>query len=425
MEQAKTARIWITSLLMAALVAFYGYWLVTETPAYWETFLFVTLLFLLFVIALIRFVPYLQIYLATGSEPHLERVGDRTYRRCGVRELAKVILLIVLLRLLQMLLTYLIHLYLFGYTDTFLTVQRLWLDFFHAEYTFPAYPLLSNIFWFVSFNFNHARFLASYAFTALAGATLYYWTLLDFDRPVARRVLLYFFLMPASCLLLGTLPDSLLLLFSLLCLMFARKKRFVLGNIFAMLAVMTHIFGVLLFVPNIIGFIEKLIAELIPLGFAAVMLYSRIQFGSSTALFRTAMDAYGYELSTPFHSVAALVDRFLTAMHTLEGEALLKELGTVIPNMVYLVIGGVLLVFASGRIRTSYIAYMLVAYTAVLCTGTVSEAPRLLSICVPFVLTLSLVTKQKWLHRLLYVLSFIVFLLYLTAVVGGYTHYGR
>ena len=111
-----------------------------------------------------------------------------------MRELARVVLWVLLLRLVLLLLTYLMHYARFGYTETFFRVQRIWLDFFHSETSFPAYPLLSNLFWFVSFNFNHARFLASYLFTAIAGAVLYYWILRDFDRYVARHAVLCFFL---------------------------------------------------------------------------------------------------------------------------------------------------------------------------------------------------------------------------------------
>ena len=447
MINTKTIRIAITAVILAVITALYGIWLIAEAPSYWETLLFVTLLFLLYVIAVIRFVPHLMTYFASGREPHLERIGDRTFRRCGMREIVKVVLLIMVFRLLQMLLTYLIHLKLFGYTDTFFRIQRIWLNFYHAQYCFPAYPLLSNAFWFVSFNFNHARFLASYLFTALGGAMLYYWVLCDHDRQTARRTVLYFFLMPAGCLLMGTLPDGLFIMFSLLSLMFARKHRFIVANFFAMLSVTTHILGVLLFVPCLIEFLQQLSSDmrghqeekrgyflrqsisaisflLIPAGFMLVLIYSNTLYGSSTALFRNVMDEFGYQVSSPFRSVANLCDRFLMAMHTRSGEILLYELGNTIPNLVYLLTGAILLVVSVGKIRTSYIMYMFFAYAAVLCTGTVLEIPRLLSLCAPFVLVLPVSIKNKWIHLGLYAFIFAGFILYLIAVVGGFTIYG-
>lgn len=447
MGTAKTARIWVTSALLAALLALYGVWAVTEAPSYWETFLFVTLIFVLFSVAVVRFVPYLLTYFATGREPHLERIGARTYRRCGLRELMRVVLWILVLRTVEMLLTYLIHLGLFGYTETFFRVQRIWLDFYHADLCFPGYPLLSNLFWFVTYNFNHARFLSSYFGTAVAGAMLYYWVLLDFDRAVARHAVLYFFVLPASCLLLGTLPDALFLLTSLLCLMFTRRRKFVLANFFAMLAVTTHILGVLLFVPCIMEFSAMLGEDLrqhrqersgylvrqilpaasfmlVPLGVALVMLYSYVRTGNGSALFRAAEETYGYRATLPLSSLASLCDRFLEALRLPDGDAYWTALGNTVPNLVYLVGGAVLLILAPGRIRTSYIAYMLVTYVAILCAGTVLEAPRLLAMCAPFVLTIALTVKQKWLHYLLYFGCFALLLLYLMAVVGGYTIYG-
>ena len=448
MKSARTIRIILTAVLLLVLLAGYGVWLVMEPPQYWETFLFVSLLFVLFATAIIRFVPYLMVYMITGSEPHLERIGERTYRRCGMRELAKITLLILILRLGHVLLTYLIHLGLLGYTETFFKVQRLWLNFYHVKFCFPGYPILSNLFWFVSFNFNHARFISSYICTALAGAALYYWVLVDFDRPAARHALLFFFLMPASCLLLGTLPDGAFLLFSILSLMFMRRRRFVLSNLFAMLAVTTHILGALLFVPSIIEFSEMLIGDarshseekhgyllrqivsslsflMIPLGFALVLIYSRYMFGDTTTIFRSLMDQYGYYPASPLTSVTALTNRFLDAFHTTAGDAFWTEMGNTVPNLLYVLLGAVLLALAPGRIRTSYIAYMLVTYLAVLSTGVLLEVPRILSMCAPFVLTMTLSVKKRWLQRALYLVCFAGFLLYLTAVVGGFTVYGQ
>lgn len=448
MKSAKAIRITLTAVLLLLLLAGYGVWLVLETPQYWETYVFISVLFLLFSIAIIRFIPYLIVYMITGSEPHLDRIGERTYRRCGMRELAKITLLILILRLLHVMLTYLIHIVLFGYTETFFKVQRLWLNFYHPQFSFPAYPILSNLFWFVSFNFNHARFLSSYLYTALAGAALYYWVLVDFDRPAARHAMLFFFLMPASCLLLGTLPDGMFLLFSILSLMLMRRRRFILSNLFAMLAVMTHIMGALLFVPCIIEFSEKLIGDakshreekhgyllqqiasalsflLVPLGFAVVLAYSRYLFGDTTSIFHSLMDYYGYHPASPLTSAAGLMNRFLEAFHTTAGNDFWTEMGNTVPNLIYVLFGAVLLVFAPGRIRTSYIAYMLVTFFAVLSTGVLLEIPRLLSMCCPFVLTLTLTVKKRWLQRILYIVCFGGFLLYLTAVVGGYTIYGK
>ena len=447
MGKARTTSTWITVVLLVAMTAGYGMWVIMQPPTHWEAFLFVTLLFLLICAAVVRFVPYFTAYFARGTEPHLDRIGERTYRRCGVRELAKLVLLVLLLRLLQLIITYIIRLVSFGYTETFFTVQRIWLDFFHIEYSFPGYPLFSNLFWFFTFNFNHARFVASYVLTAVAAAAVYYWVLVDFDRSAARHTLVYFLLMPAACLLLGTLPDGMFVLCSMLSMLFVRRRKFILGNLFAMLAVTTHILGVLLFVPNIIEFTQMLAADirthqeehsgyllnriisamsflLIPLGFALVLLYSRIRFGESTAVFRTAMDIYEYKLSSPFMSVVNLSETFLEALHTQDGTYLLTSLGNTVPNLFYLLLGAVMLVVAPGRIRTSYIAYMLSTYIAVLCTGTIWEAPRLLSLCVPFALTLALTFKHRWIHHILYLVCLAGFLIYLWAVVCGYTMYG-
>ena len=203
------------------LVILYGLSLLQRPPVYIETVAVSAVLVLLFGAGCVRLIPTL-VSMLTGEEPHMKREGDRTFRRCGTRELTKLFLIVLAVRLLEFPLTYIVHYALFGFTGTFFEVQRLWLDFYHAETAFPLYGYLSNVFWIVTVNFNHARFIGSYLFTALAAVALYYLVQLDFDRRAARRAVRYFLLMPYALTLMGTVPDGLFLLFSVLTLLSVR-----------------------------------------------------------------------------------------------------------------------------------------------------------------------------------------------------------
>ena len=207
------------------LVILYGLSLYHRPPVYLESIAVSAVLVLLYGAGCIRLVPMLSAVL-TGEETHMIREGDRTFRRCGTRELFKLFLIVLAVRLLEFPLTYIVHYVLFGYTGTFFEIQRLWLDFYHPETAFPLYGYLSNAFWIVTVNFNHARFIGSYLFTALAVVALYYLVQLDFDRKIARRTVRYFLLLPFALTLMGTVPDGLFLLFSVLTLLFLRKKKF-------------------------------------------------------------------------------------------------------------------------------------------------------------------------------------------------------
>ena len=246
--------------VLTVLASLYGLSLFAAPPAYWETVAISAALLLLFGAGCVRLVPALTSMLLGEEESHLLREGDRTYRRCGSRELLKLFLIVLAVRLMEFPLTYIVHFRQFGYTGTFFEVQRLWLDLYHVETAFPLYGWLSNIFWIITANFNHARFIGSYFFTSLAVVALYYLVQLDFDRKTARRSVRYFLLMPFSLVLMGTIPDGLFLLFSILCLLFIRKKNFPIANLFAMLSVLTHALGVLLILPILVSFVSDLIA---------------------------------------------------------------------------------------------------------------------------------------------------------------------
>ena len=242
------------------LAFLYGLSLVEATPVYRETVAVTAALLALYGAGLVRLVPAASSAIL-GEEPHLKREGERTFRRCGTRELFKLFLIVLLVRLLEFPLTYIVHYAMFGYTGTFFEIQRLWLDFYHPETAFPLYGYLSDVFWIFTVNFNHARFIGSYFFTSLAVVALYYLVQLDFDRKVARRAVRYFLLLPFSLTLMGTVPDGLFLLFAILTLLFIRKKWFPAASGFAMLAVLTHALGVLLFVPLLFGYLSFLIGN--------------------------------------------------------------------------------------------------------------------------------------------------------------------
>ena len=172
------------------LAFLYGLSLVEAPPKYWGTVAASAVLLALYGAGLVRLVPAASSAIL-GEEPHLRREGDRTFRRCGTRELFKLFLIVVLVRLLEFPLTYIVHYAMFGYTGTFFEVQRLWLDLYHPETAFPLYGYLSDVFWIFTVNFNHARFIGSYLFTSLAVVALYYLVQLDFDRKIARRAVRY------------------------------------------------------------------------------------------------------------------------------------------------------------------------------------------------------------------------------------------
>lgn len=428
---------------LTVLILLYGLSLYLTPPIYWETYLISTLFCVFYAFAIIRVVPNFVSYLLGDEEPHLVRTGDRTFRRCGFRELGKLILLVLVLRLIEILLTYVIHFLHFGYDGTFFEVQRMWLDVYHPETAFPLYGYLSDVFWIFTFNFNHARFIGSYVFTALSVGALYYLVLFDFDRKTARRAVRYFLFLPFSALLMGTVPDGLFLLLSILSLLFMRKKQFPLANLFAMLAVTAHAFGVLLFIPIVAEYAAMLIRNvrsnkamekgyyvkqilnalsflLIPLGVGLVMLYARLRLGDALALYKNALSlhtAAGGSLFSPFFR---WTDSAFSQSLVIRQDTVVRILATYLPHLLYL-LGGILLIrLGCSHIPMSYVLLMTVTVPSILAAGRAGDAAGIITVTAPFCITFAVRIKRAKTDLIVTICMILLWILYFYLYICGY-----
>ena len=420
------------------LVILYGLSLYHRPPVYLESIAVSAVLVLLYGAGCIRLVPMLSAVL-TGEETHMIREGDRTFRRCGTRELFKLFLIVLAVRLLEFPLTYIVHYVLFGYTGTFFEIQRLWLDFYHPETAFPLYGYLSNAFWIVTVNFNHARFIGSYLFTALAVVALYYLVQLDFDRKIARRTVRYFLLLPFALTLMGTVPDGLFLLFSVLTLLFLRKKKFPLANLFAFLAVLTHALGVLLFFPVLLSYLSYLIGNmrqnretgkryilrqilntlsilLIPLGIGLVMLYSKYRFGDAMSLYRLALGT-GEGLG----ALTEWSDTAFSLARTVGGNSTAILFGTYFAQLAYMLFAVIMFLLACKTIPTSFTLLMAVTLPLIALTGHISDTARVVTMTAPFVITLAARVKNRIVDALITVVLLGGWIAYFFAFIAGFT----
>ena len=421
------------------LAFLYGLSLVEATPVYRETVAVTAALLALYGAGLVRLVPAASSAIL-GEEPHLKREGERTFRRCGTRELFKLFLIVLLVRLLEFPLTYIVHYAMFGYTGTFFEIQRLWLDFYHPETAFPLYGYLSDVFWIFTVNFNHARFIGSYFFTSLAVVALYYLVQLDFDRKVARRAVRYFLLLPFSLTLMGTVPDGLFLLVAILTLLFIRKKWFPAASGFAMLAVLTHALGVLLFVPLLFGYLSFLIGNvranrgtekgyifkqiltvlsllLVPLGAGLVMLYGNLRFGDALSLHRSAFGTDGAGLSGLFR----FTDAAFLETRTVGGNALAVLFGAYVSQFAYLLFALVMLLLAADTVPSSFALLMAVTIPITSVTGRMQDTAGFITITAPFVITFAAKIKNRWIDALVTVLLFGAWIAYFFAFIAGFT----
>ncbi len=422
MHKRSIAIVFTTSVLLAVLCYLYGLWLFYAPPTDWMTAVTVSLCAIPIAWAVVRLIPHLLSFLSGEDEPHLAQSGARTYRRCGTRELFKLVLLVMALRLIEMAVGYLIHFHVYGYTDTFFQVQKMWLSNGALLFGRARGFYMQVLLW-----------MFCYFSGACAAAALYYLILVDFNRSTARRAVRYLFFLPAACMLMKTSMQPVFLLCSVLCLLFMRKRYFPIANLFAMLAAIAHPFGCLLFVPICVEFVQVLIANahahkemgkgyvgkqvgngisflLIPAGVGIVLLYSLLRYGDFTHIYA----AYGYALSNPFTTVATFLHRFVASPFALGG-----FLANVLFPLLYLFGVAAVTVLAVGRIRTSYVLYLLLFFLAALCTGDLCKLPGLLTMCAVLPVTMASLTKRRWVDVLLLIGCGVLWFVYLGLFISG------
>ena len=236
-----------------------------------------------------------------------------------------------------------------------------------------------------------------------------------------------------------TVADGLFLLLSILCLLFVRKRKFPLANLFGMLAVTTHALGALLFLPILAGYLSYLIGNirsnremekgyllkqignllsmlLLPLGVGLVLLYAYLRFGDPMALYRQALGAPGVGFSGLFRWLDAGFDRSLIiGNHT--AAALLGEY---LPQLVYLVFALLMILFGCGTISTSSVLLMAATVPVIFVTGRVGDTARIVTMTAPFLITLAVNVKKRWADALTTLLLLAMWIACFFAFIAGY-----
>ena len=275
---------------------------------------------------------------------------------------------------------------------------------------------------------------------ALAVVALYYLVQQDYDRKTARRSVRYFLLMPFSLVLMATVPDGLFLLFSILCLLFLRKRMFPLANLFAMLAVLTSAQGVLLFFPIVFAYVSYLIGNarfdrergkgygwrqagnvlsmlLIPVGIVLVLLYALLRFGDPYSLYRASVGSNIVGMSDLFRFTDAAFDQTLIVGN--HSGAILA--GTYLTEAVYLVFGIVMLLLSVDAIPGSYTLLMAVTLPMLVAVGRTSDAARIITMTAPFGIALAVRIRKRWVDAIVTLLLAAGWVAYFFAFVAGYT----
>jgi 4-amino-4-deoxy-L-arabinose transferase-like glycosyltransferase len=296
---------------------------------------------------------------------------------------------------------------------------------------FPLYPWLLH----GTADATHGQYvvagtLLSIAAALAAAALLYLLVEGDYGRSVALWSVAFLAFFPTSIFLQAIYTESLFLLASVACVLWARRGRWELAGLAGMLAALTRNTGVLLLIP-VLAFYGSSInwrrrqldrrvlwSLLIPAGLGIYMTYQWAVRGNPL-LFNDSQDVWRRHLASPFTSLYNGARDSLILVHRLLAHGSLHP--AAVHNLIafpLLALAIVVLVLAWRRLRPAYLAYAAVAILLPLCYPSLQRPlfsmPRFLLACFPVFIALALVTDRRPKLRVALLTTFAAGYLFLT-----------
>jgi Gpi18-like mannosyltransferase len=280
---------------------------------------------------------------------------------------------------------------------------------------FPVYPwLISALNTLVNDSVISALIISNVAFL-ISLFFLYRLFCLDYKDKIARLAIILILIFPTSFFFGAVYPESVLFLFSILTLYFARKKSFFLASLFAFFASLTQVSGLFLWPALVFEYLHtygtrskffnsKLLSLAIPLiGFVSLFRYQAIRTGAS--LFEVVSLAFLgvnqvvnkvillHQIIFRYFKMIILMDHFDPLFFTVLLE--------IVVGFGFLC----LLIFSIKKIRTSYWVYSFLSFIVPTFTGTFSGFPRYVLVLFPlFGFLAAFFEKQHPYFRYLYII---------------------
>jgi Gpi18-like mannosyltransferase len=282
---------------------------------------------------------------------------------------------------------------------------------------FPLYPLLIKIVsFFTAGNFALVGWLISILFLFLALVYLFKITKKFHPEIDSYLPIIFLLIFPTAFFLNAVYTESLFLFLSLACFYYGLKKRFVWSGIFGLLASLTRVSGILLFIPIAWEYLKtndfKLKSVLnvkflplffIPLGTFCFFLYHYFKFGNFLLFFEIQKN-WGRTFSIEkghfdFFSNPAIVNFSL--------------------DVFFVIFSLTITFFVFKKLRTSYGLYMLATIIVPLGTGTFMSVGRYILILFPTYILLASI-KNQYLKQVWALISILFLALYIILFVNNY-----
>lgn len=434
---------WITGGCAAALLACFALYLIGNPIDYWYEGVIVVCDLVLFMVVGVLFV-----FRWIGA--WREKTPDPAAPRDGIRIFLLIFLIMALSHAVRILLAYLWQIAAFGFDSSPLDSLWTWsgsdtrhylaiAEHWYADYDnsgtvwrlvfLPFYSILVRLLAQLTGHYFPSGMFISILSSCFAGCALYALARHDYDRETSLRAIKYCCILPAALFQTAALTESTFLLLSLLCLLGARRKNWLLAGIAGGLAAFTRSVGVILLVPAVFEWLtEVLCAEkkrapllwgfallLIPAGLFGYLLINYLETGSAFTFTVLQKQNWGQQLGWFFHSVRYQLNYCL---RWLGSDKRSDALGLWIPNLLAQFSALGLMAVGAKKQRPSYVAYFLIYFAVSMGTTWLLSAPRYLMVLFPLLFAMADLGRRKWVDGALTFSCLLLGQLYLYAYIG-------
>ncbi|MFA6001956.1 MAG: mannosyltransferase family protein [Thermoleophilia bacterium] len=263
---------------------------------------------------------------------------------------------------------------------------------------FPLYPLATKgLGLILGGRLLLAGLILSSAF--LFGGMVYLYKLVkvDYGDKIAGRAVLLLGIFPTSIFFTTMYTESLFLMTSVASFYYARKGRWARAGVWGLLASMTRITGLLLFIPLIWEFMSQnsfslrrslrpqlLWLLLVPTGVLVYMGYLQLSINNPLAFAQTQVTGWGHGFTLFVGSITGDVE-ILTD----------KSEWWVVYEFAATALLAVLTIISLKKLRGSYTIYMLTSLLLFLAEGTTKSISRYLLVVFPIFILMSLLARKK------------------------------
>lgn len=287
---------------------------------------------------------------------------------------------------------------------------------------FPLFPLMLRVTFgspaasiiLVTINF----FLALHFFKKLVS--------LDFSNKIATQSLVYLLLFPTSFFFVSIYSEALFLLLAILSFYFARKRKWLLSILCAMLLMATRFVGIAILPALLYEFfttekvnIKKLALFLIsPLGLIAYSIFNYYKWGNFLFFIQAQGELGNNRSVSSVVLFPQTVFRYIKILSTVSTGSYgwmiaLLELASFLFALVFLYFAW------KKKIRVSYLIFAVINFAITISTGTFSGLPRYVLTLFPIFIALALV-KSKLLRFTFMIISPILLFILLMLFARGY-----